>query len=106
MDLEELVGCDGWPAPSHPSVELKLELEHRLTIVGIHAHEESPSLSLLDLQDGPANGTFRLGAGTGATRVGRPPFHGDQQARKIELRAISSVFKRKTAAVVARQFLP
>jgi hypothetical protein len=87
-------------------VELKLELEHRLTIVGIHAHEESPSLSLLDLQDGPANGTFRLGAGTGATRVGRPPFHGDQQARKIELRAISSVFKRKTAAVVARQFLP
>jgi hypothetical protein len=85
-------------------MELKLELKHRLGIAGIHVHEESPSLSLLDLRVGPANGTFRLGVGTGVTRIGRPPFYGDQRARKMELRPISSVFKRKTASVIARQF--
>jgi hypothetical protein len=37
MDLEELVSRDGWSLPSYPGVELELEFEHRLRIVGIDA---------------------------------------------------------------------
>lgn len=36
MNLEELVGCDGWPGPDYPGMELKLKLEHRLGIVCVY----------------------------------------------------------------------